>query len=88
MKHMYQKAIDDWARVEEVNKYSKIQTNHIAEVLASPTKVPTYLGEQYGSDLMGRLVDELTTNTWKIAKTQKIKNRRQKRWRKKLKMLT
>lgn len=67
------KAIDDWARVEEVNKYSKIQTNHIAEVLASPTKVPTYLGEQYGSDLMGRLVDELTTNTWKIAKTQKIK---------------
>ena len=22
---------------------------------------------------MGRLVDELTTNTWKIAKTQKIK---------------
>ena len=32
-----------------------------------------YLGEQYGSDLMGRLVDELTTNTWKIAKTQKIK---------------
>lgn len=67
------KAIDDWERVEEVNKYSKIQTNHIAEVLASPTKVPTYLGEQYGSDLMGRLVDELTTNTWKIAKTQKIK---------------
>lgn len=67
------KAIDDWARVEEVNKYSKNQTNHIAEVLASPTKVPTYLGEQYGSDLMGRLVDELTTNTWKIAKTQKIK---------------
>lgn len=67
------KAIDDWARVKEVNKYSKIQTNHIAEVLASPTKVPTYLGEQYGSDLMGRLVDELTTNTWKIAKTQKIK---------------
>jgi hypothetical protein len=67
------KAIDDWARVEEVNEYSKIQTNHIAEVLASPTKVPTYLGEQYGSDLMGRLVDELTTNTWKIAKTQKIK---------------
>lgn len=67
------KAIDDWARVEKVNKYSKIQTNHIAEVLASPTKVPTYLGEQYGSDLMGRLVDELTTNTWKIAKTQKIK---------------
>ena len=67
------KAIDDWARVEEVNKYSKIQTNHIAEVLASPTKVPTYLGEQYGSDLMGRLVDELTTNTWKIAKTQTIK---------------
>lgn len=66
------KAIDDWARVEEVNKYSKIQTNHIAEVLASPTKVPTYLGEQYGSDLMGRLVDELTTNTWKIAKTPKI----------------
>lgn len=66
------KAIDDWARVEEVNKYSKIQTNHIAEVLASPTKVPTYLGEQYGSDLMGSLVDELTTNTWKIAKTQKI----------------
>lgn len=67
------KAIDDWDRVKEVNKYSKIQTNHIAEVLASPTKVPTYLGEQYGSDLMGRLVDELTTNTWKIAKTQKIK---------------
>lgn len=67
------KAIDDWARVEEVNKYSKIQTNHIAEVLASPTKVPTYLGEQYGSNLMGGLVDELTTNTWKIAKTQKIK---------------
>lgn len=66
-------AIDDWDRVKEVNKYSKIQTNHIAEVLASPTKVPTYLGEQYGSDLMGRLVDELTTNTWKIAKTQKIK---------------
>lgn len=65
------KAIDDWDRVKEVNKYSKIQTNHIAEVLASPTKVPTYLGEQYGSDLMGRLVDELTTNTWKIAKTQK-----------------
>ena len=66
-------AIDDWDRVKEVNEYSKIQTNHIAEVLASPTKVPTYLGEQYGSDLMGRLVDELTTNTWKIAKTQKIK---------------
>ena len=66
-------AIDDWERVKEVNEYSKIQTNHIAEVLASPTKVPTYLGEQYGSDLMGRLVDELTTNTWKIAKTQKIK---------------
>ena len=66
-------AIDDWGRVKEVNEYSKIQTNHIAEVLASPTKVPTYLGEQYGSDLMGRLVDELTTNTWKIAKTQKIK---------------
>lgn len=66
------KAIDDWARVEEVNKYSEIQTNHIAEVLASPTKVPTYLGEQYGSDLMGRLVDELTTNTWKIARTPKI----------------
>lgn len=66
------KAIDDWDRVKEVNKYSKIQTNHIAEVLASPTKVPTYLGEQYGSDLMGRLVDELTTNTWKIAKTPKI----------------
>lgn len=65
-------AIDDWARVKEVNEYSKIQTNHIAEVLASPTKVPTYLGEQYGSDLMGRLVDELTTNTWKIAKTPKI----------------
>lgn len=66
-------AIDDWGRVkEEVNEYSKIQTNHIAEVLASPTKVPTYLGEQYGSDLMGRLVDELTTNTWKIAKTPKI----------------
>lgn len=65
-------AIDDWGRVKEVNEYSKIQTNHIAEVLASPTKVPTYLGEQYGSDLMGRLVDELTTNTWKIAKTPKI----------------
>lgn len=65
-------AIDDWERVKEVNEYSKIQTNHIAEVLASPTKVPTYLGEQYGSDLMGRLVDELTTNTWKIAKTPKI----------------
>lgn len=65
-------AIDDWDRVKEVNEYSKIQTNHIAEVLASPTKVPTYLGEQYGSDLMGRLVDELTTNTWKIAKTPKI----------------
>lgn len=65
-------AIDDWARVKEVNEYSKIQTNHIAEVLASPSKVPTYLGEQYGSDLMGRLVDELTTNTWKIAKTPKI----------------
>ena len=65
-------AIDDWKRVKEVNEYSKIQTNHIAEVLASPTKVPTYLGEQYGSDLMGRLVDELTTNTWKIAKTPKI----------------
>lgn len=65
-------AIDDWERVKEVNEYSKIQTNHIAEVLASPTKVPTYLGEQYGSDLMGKLVDELTTNTWKIAKTPKI----------------
>lgn len=65
-------AIDDWGRVKEVNEYFKIQTNHIAEVLASPTKVPTYLGEQYGSDLMGRLVDELTTNTWKIAKTPKI----------------
>lgn len=65
-------AIDDWDRVKEVNEYSKIQTNHIAEVLASPTKVPTYLGEQYGSNLMGRLVDELTTNTWKIAKTPKI----------------
>lgn len=65
-------AIDDWERVKEVNEYSKIQTNHIAEVLASPTKVPTYLSEQYGSDLMGRLVDELTTNTWKIAKTPKI----------------
>lgn len=65
-------AIDDWERVKEVNEYSKIQTNHIAEVLASPTKVPTYLGEQYGSDLMGRLVDKLTTNTWKIAKTPKI----------------
>ena len=65
-------AIDDWDRVKEVNEYSKIQTNHIAEVLESPTKVPTYLGEQYGSDLMGRLVDELTTNTWKIAKTPKI----------------
>lgn len=65
-------AIDDWERVKEVNEYSKIQTNHIAEVLASPTKVPIYLGEQYGSDLMGRLVDELTTNTWKIAKTPKI----------------
>lgn len=65
-------AIDDWERVKEVNEYFKIQTNHIAEVLASPTKVPTYLGEQYGSDLMGRLVDELTTNTWKIAKTPKI----------------
>ena len=43
-------AIDDWERVKEVNEYSKIQTNHIAEVL----------------------VDELTTNTWKIAKTPKI----------------
>lgn len=36
------KALDVFARRDVVNNYSKTQTNHIAEVLASPYNVPKY----------------------------------------------
>ncbi len=65
-------AIDDWERVQAVNGYSETQNNHVAEVLASPTKVPTYLNNQYGKDEMEKLVKELIANTWKVAKTPAI----------------
>ncbi len=65
-------AIDDLDRVEDVNSYSKTQTNHIAEVLVSPYNVPKYPGMSYGKEDMEQLLSKLKEGTWKVAKTRKI----------------
>lgn len=72
----YSDAKDIWSRREEVNNYTTTtaNTNHIAEVLASPYVTPTYTDSNnvevsYDDTQMQALYNELIQNTYMIAET-------------------
>ena len=64
--------VENYSNSSEKQNETNYIKNHIAEVLASSEKVPTYLGTSYSKEQMQSLIDEFMSNTQMTAETGAI----------------